>query len=108
VCTNLQTCELRTEILQSLREFLEDRFEADNTFVKMIEPFISFDENADIEAVHAKIAPDLSLPNLSLQFQDIASDSKIYDGLSLPEIIVKLCKTDESKQNFKELITVLA
>lgn len=105
---NTSLVELRKEILRSLREFLDNRFEADDVFVQMIQPFISFDSNTDIEAVHAKIAPDLSLPNLSLQFQDIASDAEVYDGSSLSQIIVKLCKTDESKQNYKELITVLA
>lgn len=87
---------------------METRFETDEAFVKLIDPFINFDTKADIEAIHAKIAPDLSLPNLSLQFQDIASDSKLYDGLSLLETIEKLCKTDESKKNFNVLITVLA
>lgn len=100
--------ELRIKILRSLREFLENRFEADEEFVKMIEPFIRFDANANIEEIHAKIAPDLNLVNLTLQFQDIASDRKIHDGLSLLQIIAKLCQTVESKQNFKELITVLA
>lgn len=81
--------ELRKEILISLREFLENRFVADDAFVKMIEPFLRFTANADIEAIHAAIAPDLNLPNLSLQFQDIASDPKVYEGLSLLELIVK-------------------
>lgn len=92
--------ELRKEILSSLREILENRFEADDAFVKIIVPFISFDASTDIKTIHGKIAPDLSLPNLSLQFQDIASDSKVYDGLILSEIIVKLCKTAESEHHF--------
>lgn len=100
--------ELRKEILRSLREFLENRFETGDEFVQIIEPFINFNTNTDIEAIHAKIAPDLNLPNLLMQFQDIAGDPKIHDGLSLTEMIAKLCDGDEGKRNFKELIIVLA
>lgn len=56
--------EFRKQILSSLREFMENRFEADDAFVKIIEPFISFDASTDIKAIHGKIAPDLRLPNL--------------------------------------------
>lgn len=65
---NASVVELRKKILRALRKFLENRFEADYVFVKMIEPFISFHTNPNIEAISIKIAPDLSLPNLSLQF----------------------------------------
>lgn len=106
--TSTNVSELRKTILSSLREFLESRFEADYGFVKLIEPFMNFDETAYIEAIHAAIAPDLSLPSFSLQFQDIASETEVYGGLCLSEVIVKLCKTVESTDNFKELITVLA
>lgn len=100
--------EIRKEILCSIREFLDSRFEADDAYVKSIEPFINFNANTNIEDIHAQIAPDLSLPNLSLQFEDIASNPNVYENLSVTEIIVKLCKTTESMQNFKELITVFA
>lgn len=106
--TTTSFAEVRKKILNSIREFLESRFEADDAFVKMIEPFLSFNPTADIEAIHTAIAPDMNLPSLSLQFQDIASDPKVFEGLSLSEIIVKLSKSIESRENFREVITVLA
>lgn len=100
--------EVRKQTLQSLRNFLENRFEADDVFLKMIEPLINFNSTANIEIIHTTVAPDLSLPNLSLQFDDIVSVRKEYESLSLSEVIVRLCKTSESRENYKELITVLA
>lgn len=105
---NGEFSEVRKNVQESLTGFLETRFEADDAFVKMIEPFLNFNTNADIEAIHCAIAPDLVLVNLSMQFQDIASDPRIHDGLNLSEIIVKLFKTAENRDNFRELITVLA
>lgn len=55
---------LQKGILESLTKFLNERFEADEVLLETIEPFIKF----DIEKVHEMVAPDLSLPRLSLQF----------------------------------------
>lgn len=100
--------ELQKEILKSLLDFLEERFEADDNFVKMIEPLLRFDETINIGAIYAAIVPDLNLPNLSLQFQDIASDPKIYENLSLTQLIAKLCKTVGNRIFFKDIITLLS
>lgn len=82
--TILRDIELpRTETLRSLQEFSENKFDADDAFVRIIEPFISFNANTGIEVVLAKIAPNLSLSISSLQFQDFANESIVYDDLSL-------------------------
>lgn len=102
--------ELRKKILVSIRTFLDERFEADETFLQLISPFIGFKTDANIRAVHEKVAPDLSLPSLTLQFQDILNNPDVlrYTELTLNETILKLSKTAESRENFSELITVLA
>lgn len=101
--------ELRKRILVSIRSFLDERFEADETLLQLISPFIDFNPDANIRAVHEKVAPDLSLPSLSLQFQDISNNPDVLSSeLSLNEKIVQLSKTTESRENFRELIIVLA
>lgn len=100
--------ELRNNILCALREFLDERFEADDLFVETVEPFIGFKKEADITKIHAMVAPDLSLPDLYLQFGKISNNSETYQGLSLNEMILRLSNSAESQANFKELIVVLA
>lgn len=77
---------------------------ADSTLLQRIEPFVHFDATTDIEAV----APDLSLASLATQFEDISNNPDIWSNSSLSEIILKLSKTAESRQNFREVITLLA
>lgn len=88
----------------SIQKFLETRFVADSTLLQRIEPFVHFDATTDIEAV----APDLSLASLATQFEDISNNPDIWSNSSLSEIILKLSKTAESRQNFREVITLLA
>lgn len=78
---------------------------ADSTLLQRIEPFVHFDATTDIEAV----APDLSLASLATQFEDISNNPDIWSNSSRSEIIyLKLSKTAESRQNFREVITLLA
>lgn len=100
--------EQRTEILILIQTYSDERFGADERFLQKITPFIQTD--ADVKAIHELVAPDVSLPNLSLQFQDMTNipELKSYAELSLKEILLKLSKTIESRDNYKEIITVLA
>lgn len=76
---------------------MEQRFEADGEFLQTIEPFITFKKDANVEAVHATVAPDLSLPDLLLQYRDIsdANNPDKFSELTFNEAILKLCKTAE-------------
>lgn len=100
---------LRKNILQAIHTFLGDRFAANEEFLETIKPFITFSENADVRAVHRTVAPDVLLPNLTLQFQDICNAPELQDyrKLNLNGIIRNLSKTAESRMHYKELITVL-
>lgn len=102
--------ELQKDILNSIQTYLDERFGADESFLQKITPFNSFRTDADVKAIHELVAPDVSLPNLSFQFQDMTNipELKSYSGLSLKEILHKLAQTAESRENYKELITVLA
>lgn len=98
----------RKIILKSILKFLDDRFDADASFVQTLSPFITFNPEADVELIHETLALDLSLANFSLQFDEVSNNPDLHKDLSLSEIIVKLAKTSESRNNYRELITVLA
>lgn len=100
--------EVRKSVLLSLQTFLTDRFKIDDELFEKIDPFVKFEKSADIEEIHSKLAPDLEVASLSLQFQDISNNPDIVKEKSLNEIIAHLSKTDASRELYKELIIVLA
>lgn len=99
--------DVRTNVLVALRTFLTERFQIDEEILKKIEPFVKFEKGVNIEEIHALLAPDLELPSLFLQYQEISS-TDIPKDKSLSEIIAQLSKTDSSREIYKELIIVLA
>lgn len=100
--------DLRNSVLVSLQHFLKERFQIDENLFGKIDPFINFSKDAKISEIHSMLAPDLSLPSLQLQFEDIANNPDIVEDQSLSEIISKLTKTEASREIFKDLIIVLA
>lgn len=103
----MNVSDVRKNTLVALQNFLTERFEIDKNLLEKIIPFVKFDKNADIEAVHSLIAPDISLPNLYLQFSDFANSEDEIKDMTLNEKCLKLSKTPESRQNYAELIIVL-
>lgn len=100
---------LRKGILESIVSFLNERFHADEALLETITPFIKFESGADIEAVYEMVAPDLSLPRLSLQYRDICNNPELLGvGISLSAAISKLSATNEGRDNYREVITLLA
>lgn len=100
--------DVRKSILDALCNFLVERFEIDELLFEKIEPLINFSKDANIKEIHSMLAPDLSLLDLNVQFEEISNDPKIIKDNSLNEIILKLSNTTESRDSYKELITVLA
>lgn len=74
--------------------------------MEKITPFISFSQDSDIKEIHSLLAPDISLPDLYMQFNDLSNATDTLKDTSLNHIISKLCKTVESRSNYKEIITV--
>lgn len=100
--------DIRTSILDALCNFLNQRFKCDDHILDKITPFINFDPSTDIEGIHALFAKDLSLPALYTQFSDFSDGEDAMKDLNLNQIILKLCKTSESRDTYNELITVFA
>lgn len=99
---------MRINVLVALRKFLTERFQIDDELFEKIEPFVKFEKDANIEAIHSSIAPDLNLANLYLQFSDFSNQSETVGNKSLNEVITHLAKTDGSRELYKELLIVLA
>lgn len=99
---------VRNNLLESLERFLTERFQIDDELFEKIEPFLNFDKNANVEEIHSLLAPDLSLLDLSLQFQDVVNTPAITKDTGLKEIIAKLTKNSASRESYSELIVVLS
>ncbi|KAJ6639754.1 hypothetical protein Bhyg_12501, partial [Pseudolycoriella hygida] len=103
---------LRKQCLTSIQTFRDERFSFDANYVETIAPFIAFSQtaDADIKKVHEMTAPDVSLANFVLQYGDICNhpDMQKYKELSITEIILTLAKSNETREHYKELITVLS
>lgn len=102
--------QLRNKVLNSLKDFLTKRFDAEEKLLRVAEPFVNFDKDTNLNEIHSLLAPDLSLSSLYLQFEDIANSNRannIRDS-GLNGSIVQLSKNEESRAQFKELIDVLA
>lgn len=99
--------DIRNSILDGLTKFLTERFEVEEVILQKMIPFVQFSSNADIEGIHSLLAPDISLPSLYMQFNDFSNTDEMKD-MSVGEIILKLSKTEESRNTYKELIIVLA
>lgn len=100
--------DVRVKILEALENFLTERFVKDDKLLDAITPFVSFNKDANIEEIHSLLAPDISLPNLYVQFNDFSNGADAIKEMNLNDIILKLSKTVESRSTYKELITVLA
>ena len=59
--------------MQSLSEFLVQRFDSDKHVIEVLVPFLKLQENTDIKAVHELICPDLDLEELGMEYQDLVS-----------------------------------
>lgn len=106
--TQITFTEVRENVLNALQNFLTDRFQIDEPILKIIEPFVNFSKDANISEIHAMLAPDLSLPSLHLQFNDILENPDINKDLSLHQMIQNLSTTVEMRESYKELIIVFS
>ena len=50
--------EIRSEIIQTAIELIENRFLTDEQLMQIVQPFIEFKENANIQQIHATFSTD--------------------------------------------------
>lgn len=96
---------IRNSIIDSTISRLSERFETDSSIFDIIEPFLNFEESADVRKTRDLFGIDLDLSSLQLQFREIV-DQNIPVKLAgnMANIIKTLAKTP----NYKEILTVLS
>lgn len=61
---------LRNQIIDSIVNRLDERFQSDDLVCELIEPFEKFEKNASLGEIHEMFGPDLDLANLQLQYNE--------------------------------------
>lgn len=98
--------EIRRAILKTLNDCLQNRFQVDEDLIKIINPFIEFQENANIRQIHALFGADLPLSSLSLEYAQLVQ-SKEHDRTNLSKQIRNMLSQDDSSA-YECVITVLS
>lgn len=81
---------VRNEIVQSLSEFLSQRFSLDEALISCLVPFVQFDEkNVNMREIHSAVGSDLDLAELSCEFTELANHTKVT-SMKLPELVKHL------------------
>jgi len=93
---------IQNELVQSLSEFLVQRFDSDKHMMEVLVPFLKL-QDADIKAVHQLICPDLDLEELGMEYQDLVSSGQGKD-LTLNKLVKYLV----SKELFPNLVKALS
>lgn len=97
--------QIRCDILATLKDSLQNRFQTDEGRIELIQPFIEFHKDADIRKVHANLGPDLNLASFSLQFNDVIQ-LEVCKGSDLSTQIKTLLKPENSSK-YADILTVL-
>lgn len=98
---------VRTEIVETLLEIINNNFEFEDELIKLLIPFVKFDkENVKMFEFHEKIAPDLDISSLSLQFNELCEISQLRE-FNIPEVVSHLAKNDINS-SYSDVLTVFA
>lgn len=97
VSVRRETSAIKNEIIQSLCNFLQQRFDSEEEMlIQQLENFVNFKSTVDLKEIYTCIASDLDMSSLSLEFTEIINiglDRSIKD-LPILEKIVILIKSN--------------
>jgi len=62
---------VKNEVIESLVEYLSQRFAIDKERVSILKPFATLHKDADIKAVHDLLCSDLDLEQLGLEYDEL-------------------------------------
>lgn len=97
---------IKNEVIQSLLNFIEGRFQEDRNMINILKRFINFDETLNLKEVHSYIASDLDITALDMEYSDILhlNIRERLKGLPLIEVIKKLILLE----NYPTITTIFA
>ena len=86
---------VQNDIIESLLEFIKQRFSMDEPLVSTLVPLVKLDKaNTDLRAVHRLIGCDLDLAEMSLEFAELANPQKKLASLPSPQLVRYMSFTD--------------
>ena len=87
------------EVVESMIEFLQQRFSIDQVLLSALIPFLKFDtKNVNLRAVHNAICNDLDLAELSIEFHEL-SDNKDISTSKLCQVVKRLASANDAYPN---------
>jgi hypothetical protein len=97
-----------TEVILSLVEYLEQRFEMDADIVRVIKPFAELQPttSCSLKDVHKLLGSDLDLTDLSLEYEELLAMDNLDNArkMALPELVLYLA----SSGSYRTATTVMA
>lgn len=98
--------DIRADVLKTLIDRIETRFSIDMDLIAVVEPFIRFEENADIRQIHNMFATDLSLADLSLEFAELVQ-LKLLDSESNLTDKIRQLTSPNNESKYDNVLTIL-
>jgi len=97
---------VKIEVIDSLVEFLTQRFSVDDELLSIVKPFANLMTYADLKSVHAILGTDFNLQTLGLEYDEIMQmdDLEALRKLTLQD---KVCQLAQSK-HYMAVTTILA
>ena len=88
---------IKNEIIESLKEFLTQRFLNQEDDIDLLKPFVNLQQSADLKEIHKQLFEDLDLMELGMEFDDVLSMENIEDfrKLSLRERFQMFVQSDQ-------------
>lgn len=98
---------VRAEIIEKLLQLTKNNFDFEDELIKLLIPFVKFDkENVNIMEIHEKIAPDLDISSLGLQFNELCELGQLRD-CNISDIVSHLAANDVNS-SYVDVLTVFA
>lgn len=95
---------IRNDVIDKIISSMKKRFSPENNIKDVLQPFVTFERDADINQIHNCLASDLNLALLNMQFKDLCSVPGIRK-MSLCELLIYLTK---NKTMNSEILPVFA
>ena len=91
------TDAIKNEVIESLSEFLSQRFVSQEDDISLMKPFVNLQQSADLKKIHKQFFEDLELQELSMEFHDVLDMEDIEDFRKLPlrERFQRFARSDE-------------
>ena len=107
-----EASSILVEVIESLIEFLTQRFSADTDRMTLLKPFLNLTSDADLEGVHKFICADLNLETFALEYDELLGLEEVQlnslQKCSLSQKVKLLAQSEHYKNVTVSLARILA